>query len=268
MIKLPQWVLKEEIYQPDSDRDYFISRSLLRVMRILRSLRYQSKRKRIENISAVGALSFIVILTLLCVGARTLDFLFCILTLECIILCLLDGLTIRQVLCNSLMMSIFSAIFVLPSFFMGNRTLIILLPFKTFLTVTALSLLTSFFRWHQITAALKYFHIPSIVVFVLDTTLRYIVLLGEISQDMLIALKLRSVGKNRDKKRAVSGILGNVFLKSREMSEEMYQAMCCRGFIGEYVNSSKNLLRFGDLIFVLLAAIYIGMFVILEGRTI
>ena len=264
-LKLPEWILQEEKYEPDGDRDYFISRSLLRMMKILKSLRQQSRRKQIDQLSAVGALCFVLILIFLCVSAHTINYLVCILAFELVTLCLLKGSTIIQLIQNSLLMAIFSALFVLPAFFLGNKTLIILLPFKTFLTVTALGLLTTFFRWHQVTEALSFFKIPSLMIFILDTTLRYIVLLGEISQNMLIALKLRSVGKNRDKKRAVSGILGNVFLKSKEMSEEMYQAMCCRGFTGEYISNSKRMLKIGDLIFLILAAAYVGLFCILEG---
>ena len=265
IIDLPQWILRDEDYQPDGDRDYFISRSLLRLMRLLRSLRFQSQRKPFEKISAAASLCFTIFLILLCVSASKLNFLFCVLALELVLLCALEGQAIRQILQNTLIMSVFSALFVLPSLFIGTRTLLIMLPMKTFLTMTALGLLISSFRWHQLTEALRFFHIPPVVIFILDTTLRYIVLLGEISQDMLVALKLRSIGRNRDKKRAVSGILGSVFLKSREMSEDMYQAMCCRGFTGEYPISSKRLMRSGDLIFLILAIGFTFLFLILEG---
>ena len=126
-MNLPKWVLTEENYQPDGDRDYFISRSLLRIMKILRSIRYQSRRRQLEKFSAVGALSFVIMLIILCVSARTINFLICILALELITMCLLDGKTIRQILQNSLAMTIFSACFVLPSIFLGNINLIILL---------------------------------------------------------------------------------------------------------------------------------------------
>ena len=265
-IKLPEWILQEENYKPDGDRDHFITRSLLRIMQILRALRYQSRRKNLTKVSAVGAFIFILVLIILCTSANTLNFLLCLLALELVLMCLLDGRTIRQLLQNSIIMSIVSELFVLPAYFLGNRAILILLPFKTFLTVTALGLLITFFRWNQITGTLKYLHIPTVVIFVLDTTLRYIVLLGEISRYMLIALKFRSVGRNREKKIAVSGILGNVFLKSREMSEEMYQAMCCRCFTGEYPRNENKTLQVGDFALVLLTIAYIWLFILIEGK--
>ena len=40
-MKLPEWAQREEIYNPGRDRDYFISRSLLRLVSILKALRQQ-----------------------------------------------------------------------------------------------------------------------------------------------------------------------------------------------------------------------------------
>jgi len=51
---------------------------------------------------------------------------------------------------------------------------------------------------------------------------------------MFIALKLRSVGRNRSKQRALGGVAGSIFLFSRAMAEDMYAAMACRGFTGTY----------------------------------
>ena len=265
MKRLPEWALRDEIYSPDGGNDYFISRSLLRIMKILRAFRYRAKMKRIEKISAAAGIFFALSLIFLCVLSRTTNFLFCVLALEMILLCLLDGETIFSTVRNSFAAAVFAALFLLPAFFLGNPNLIFILPLKIFLTTTALGLLTNFFTENQLTRALKNFRVPAVMIFILDTTLRYIVLLGEISQDMLTALKIRSVGKNRDKKKSVSGILGTVFLKSKEMSEEMYMAMRCRCFTGEYLSSAKSFFRPGDLIFVILLAGYVALFLISEG---
>lgn len=265
MKRLPEWALRNENYSPDSDNDYFISRTLLQLMKILRALRYRARKNRIEIFSAAGAIFFSVSLIFLCVISRTTNFLFCVLALELILLCLPDGATIFSTVRNSLAAAVFAALFLLPAFFLGNPNLILILPFKIFLTTTALGLLTIFFTENQLTRALKNFRVPAVMIFILDTTLRYIVLLGEISQDMLTALKIRSVGKNRYKKKSVSGILGTVFLKSKEMSEEMYMAMRCRCFTGEYLSSAKSFFRPGDLVFVILLAGYVALFLFSEG---
>ena len=95
----------------------------------------------------------------------------------------------------------------------------------------------------------------------LDITLKYIVLLGDVCLDMLTALKLRSVGKNREKGKSLSGVLGVTFLKSREMSEEMYGAMTCRGFEGEYVKPGQKTVTWKDAVTLLFLAGMIALFV-------
>jgi len=71
-------------------------------------------------------------------------------------------------------------------------------------------------------------------ILVLDITLKYITLLGDFALSMLYALRLRSVGKNDGKTASLSAVAGTMFLKSKEMAEEMYAAMECRGFTGTY----------------------------------
>jgi cobalt/nickel transport system permease protein len=64
---------------------------------------------------------------------------------------------------------------------------------------------------------------------------------------MFYALKLRSVGRNAGKTASISGIAGTLFLKSKEMAEEMYAAMECRGFTGEYRAAGGWRLGFRDI---------------------
>ena len=64
---------------------------------------------------------------------------------------------------------------------------------------------------------------------------------------ILTSVRLRSVGKNPQKAKALSGVLGISFLKSGEMAEEMHAAMCCRGFTGEYKKKQKYTLCAADI---------------------
>ncbi len=65
--------------------------------------------------------------------------------------------------------------------------------------------------------------------------------------DVLRSVCLRSVGENPDKTSAFSGVLGITFLKASEMAEEMYAAMCCRGFTGKYEIRHKQKYSLIDL---------------------
>ena len=50
-------------------------------------------------------------------------------------------------------------------------------------------------------------------IFVFDITIKYIVIFGEFSLNMLYALKLRSVGKSKNKSTSLSGIIGTTVYK-------------------------------------------------------
>ena len=64
---------------------------------------------------------------------------------------------------------LFCLLLILPALIFWGTGPAILLPFKTFLCVTALNLLQQYFSWHEITAALRRFHLPPEVIFILDT---------------------------------------------------------------------------------------------------
>jgi len=266
-MKLPEWAAREEIYNPGSDRDYFISRSLLRLVSILTALRSQGLRPT-RPIGAAPALLATLVMVLFVVLARTTAFLWAVLAGELVLLCFHRGRQLRQVLGAALAAALFCAFLVAPSFFLGNGRYAFLLPCKTFLTVTALMLLQENLAWHELTGALRTFRVPSLVIFILDTTLRYIVILGQEASDLLTALKLRSVGHNPDKKAAMSGVSGILLQKSQRLSQDLYEAMCCRCFTGDYRPYEDGRKRrfspaTGLLVLALLAYVY--LFIRLEG---
>ena len=81
---------------------------------------------------------------------------------------------------------------------------------------------------------------------------------------MLTALKLRSIGHNPHKGRALSGVLGVMFLRSREMSEEMYQAMVCRGYTGEYPATASWSLRRAEFCLLVIFLLFVLLYLRLE----
>lgn len=238
-MELPDWVLQEEQYQPDRDRDAFLSRSLLRILAVVLSLRAQG-RGQTKKRHAGRALIFLLVWLLLTVTAQNTLILLTELAVTLVYLAFCDGRTIRRVLGAALVAAAFSLFLVLPALFLGSGARVLLLPGKTFLTMCAVTILAERYAWHALTAALAAAHLPQTVIFLLDTTLRSILLLGEEAEQMLIALKLRSVGHNPRKGRAVSGVLGALFLRSRAMSEEMAEAMTCRCFTGTYGRQERE----------------------------
>lgn len=265
-MRLSEWMIREEEYQPGKDRDYFISRSFLRVLAVLVSFRHQAHKRIMDKVPARTVLILFVLWLFLTVSAHTPAFLLCQLAGILALLCLLDGRVIRQLLGTAVAAMSFSFFLLFPALFLGtgNRTLL-MIPFKTFLTVSSLGIVTELLSWHQMTAALRAFRLPQEVIFLLDTALRCIVLLGERAGEMLTALKLRSVGHNPHKSRVAGGVLGSLFLYSRDMSEEMYQAMICRCFTGEYPAAPSRRAGWMDAALWAVFLVYLFLFLRMEG---
>lgn len=173
--------------------------------------------------------------------------------------------TMKQILSGTFGAVLFSALILLPAVFIGNPQILLIITTKVFVSVTLIGILSAGTSWNKLTASLRSFHIPDIFIFTLDITLKYIAVLGEICMEILTSLRLRSVGQNRKKAQSFSGILGISFLKSREMAEEMYAAMCCRGFVGEYKTQKTSTFRKQDILSLLLMIGVTGIFIYFEG---
>jgi cobalt/nickel transport system permease protein len=88
--------------------------------------------------------------------------------------------------------------------------------------------------------------VSEVVTLTLGLTLKYIVVLGSVALEMLEALRLRSVGRNDDKRASIGGVGGMLFLKSREAAEDTAAAMRCRGFEGRMPAPAGSGLRAKD----------------------
>ncbi len=168
---------------------------------------------------------------------------------------------IKKVLRVSISMSLFTFIIMVPALIWGNVYSCEVITVKVFLTVTAVNLLSYTTRWNDITNSLKRVHFPDMFIFVLDITIKYIVMLGDLVLNMLYALKLRSVGKSRSKYGSLSGVAGTAYIKSQEMAVEMYHAMECRGFEGEYRVFVRGHFKWTDAAYLLLYAGITALFI-------
>ncbi|WP_432648534.1 energy-coupling factor transporter transmembrane component T [Mitsuokella sp.] len=235
-------------------------------MGMLKVLRAQAGRRHHGH--AGLCLALLVLFLLAVVTARTSAFLWTALGGELLLLAFLPAKLLRQDIMGALAAAVFCLLLILPALLFWGSGPVLLLPFKTFLCVTALNLLQQHFSWHELTAALRRFHLPPEVIFILDTTLRYLVLLGDQASLLLTALKLRSVGHNRKKHKAMAGIMGIVMQRSQRLSIEMAEAMRCRCFTGEYplLQAKKSSSSIGSLLPpVILLLVYGFLYLRLEG---
>ena len=119
------------------------------------------------------------------------------------------------------------------------------------LSFAFLLLLTT--RWTRITAALAGMHVPLLIVSILNMAYRYIFIMAEMASNMMEARFLRTVGKldASENRRFMSRSVAHLFLKSHFLSEEIYDAMVCRGFTGKPVSMDRFKIKSVDVLFLI-----------------
>lgn len=248
---MPEWLLKKDSYIPPSKKDAFINKSILSILNTLTRFRIQTEYKSSKvTINAFLKILFTILLITFVSLSRQFAFLVIVDVYLLFIVSLLKAQQIKYIGKMGILASIMTVILLIPSILMGNKNNSFMLVIKVLSSVTAVNITACTTNWYDNISALRLFFIPNIFIFVFDITLKYIVILGDFSLNMLYSLKLRSVGISISKTTSLSGIIGTMFLKSKEMAEEMYGAMECRCFTGEYRRSKKLKINLSDIIFI------------------
>lgn len=119
------------------------------------------------------------------------------------------------------------------------------------LSFTFLILLTT--SWTDIMGAFSSMRIPAAVTSILSMAYRYIFVLSQSAENMMEARFLRTVGRlgSSDNRRFVARSAAMLFVKSNFLSEEIYNAMVCRGFDGKTVSINGYGIRAADVIFII-----------------
>ena len=259
---LPEWMKEEQDYTPLKGSDGFVTATVLRFLKLFRHF-HTNREGTVTYMGAGMRLLLCLGLILTVAMASNMFYLACVAAAFLVYLSISKTEVIKRVISASLVTAFLTFLIMLPAFFLYAGNSFIVLPIKVFLSVGMLTLFTNVTPWNKITGSLRIFFVPNLVIFILDITIHYILLLGNIAYEMLEALKLRSVGKNKDRKQSFSGILGTVFLKSVEMSHETRDAMTCRMFDGTYTRTKETFVK-TDLIPAFILILYIVIFVYLN----
>ena len=105
---------------------------------------------------------------------------------------------------------------------------------KCGLTVTAALLLISTTGMDKLASAMRMLRIPRLFVLQLLLTYRYISLLMEEVARILRAYSLRSPRQKGVHRSAWGSLAGQLIVRTLDRAQRVYQAMCLRGFTGEY----------------------------------
>ena len=125
---------------------------------------------------------------------------------------------------------------------------------RTGISISFAVLLLMTTRWQRITGAFASMRLPQIVVAVLDMAYRYIFFLTESAREMFEARFLRTVGKvtASESRRQTGSSVAILFLKSHAIGDEVYDAMRCRGYSGNFRNLRKPRMSASDFVFLLI----------------
>ena len=260
----PDWLLKNEAYVPRSDKDAFVDQSIVSFLRVLSLVR--SRTALVRGRRGIDArVKLVSTFVLILFTSLSLKPLFVGLCGTVLLVCLSfrTGPVILGVLKAAAGAGGFTLVIMLPSAFWGNTGGAAMVTVKVLICVGFAKLLPATTEWRSLTRALGFFRVPDIFVLVLDLALRYIAILGALSIDMLWALRLRSVGRNRQKTGSLSGIAGTLFLKSRVLAESTYAAMECRCFSGTYRMGRPQALRVTDASVLVADLALVGAFFLL-----
>ena len=190
---MPEWLLKKDDYVPTTEKNTFIDKSILSILKMLTKFKYNAKHKSNRfGINTITKFISALLLIILVALSRSFSFIIIIDVYLLLIISLLKAEEIVHIIKLAVVVTIFTLIILLPSFLMGNTNNSILIVIKTLTTVTAVNITSSITQWNDLTKTLKLLFIPDIFILVLDITIKYIVIFGEFSLNMLYALKLRS----------------------------------------------------------------------------
>lgn len=118
---------------------------------------------------------------------------------------------------------------------------------KSGLTVTAALLLIATTGMDRLAGALRMLKIPRIFVLQLLLTYRYISVLMEEVARTLRAYSLRAPEQKGIQRSAWGSLAGQLILRTFDRAQRIYEAMCLRGFAGEYHTGGFKEIRVWDL---------------------
>jgi cobalt/nickel transport system permease protein len=108
---------------------------------------------------------------------------------------------------------------------------------KASLSILLLLIISSTTPFTQLILALSGLRVPPLILSLLSFMYRYLFLLEDQLLRTKRAFESRNINKNSFKNiRALSNVLGTLFIRTYERAERVYMAMCARGYDGEKNN--------------------------------
>ncbi|MEG1426427.1 MAG: cobalt ECF transporter T component CbiQ [Oscillospiraceae bacterium] len=127
---------------------------------------------------------------------------------------------------------------------------LIAIVFRTLLSVSAVLILVAVTPFSELTAQLRRFHVPRILVMLLEMTYRYIGALLEEVSSMYTAYRLRGDSPKGIELRHMGSFVGQLLIRSFDRAERVYSAMQCRGYTLDAEQVKSRPLQGRDWVFL------------------
>ena len=146
----------------------------------------------------------------------------------------------------------FSATFALLTWWSGDSMRALALAEKSFLSGMAALLLVSTTPLTGWTAALESWHVPRMLILVIQFVYRYLFVVAEQAQRMRWAALCRkgTQGSTQGGFRLAAGLVGVLFARSWQRADGIYHAMLARGFRGRFVPATPGPFCASDALFL------------------
>ena len=263
--KLPDWMYSQEAYAPSKDKDAFITKSTKSLLTVFGRIHFTEGKDGRFSASSSLKLFYTLIYIIITASSRNALFVLIMCAAVTLRLAFFPAASIRQILSGTISAILLSAFILLPSIFMGNPQTLVNITCRVYVSVTLIGILSAGTSWNKLTRSLRNFHVPSLFIFTLDITLKYISLLGEVCTDILTSVRLRSVGKNPQKAGAVWNSW-NYILKSEEMADEMHAAMYCEDLREIIQCLLERIVTYCGSFYIVILLGCIGLFFYLNNR--
>lgn len=224
---LPSWLTVANHDPLRVSKAGFVHANLVTVMRLMHYFSQTQPAYRAKSSAWVRLLVFVCETVLIVLATNPL-FLWLLGLLLGINLVLLPGTAIARIINRVVKLLCFTALFVLPSVFLGNANLVLFL-IRTGLILLNLAIFMVVTPWQDFMRALKQLHFPGILILTMDITVKYVYILADFLQELLASIRLRTLGQHVDR-RVMGVIVGHLYLFSKQRMAELYQAMQLRGY--------------------------------------
>jgi len=134
---------------------------------------------------------------------------------------------------------------------------------RSWLSIQMAILLTATTRFPDLMHALRHLHVPELLVAIVSFMYRYLFVLTDEAMRLMRAREARSArpadggggGSIAWRARVAGNMAGQLFLRSYERSDRVYNAMLARGYSGQFLTLSPHVMETDDWTAGMLAAI-------------